>query len=113
MEIVSPSVRARKGGEELEIDVLSYANSDINEVYIVEVKSHLREEGIKQLVNTIDKFRSFFPEHKDKKVYGILAAVEMSERLKEKVMSEGFYAARIRDEVVSLDVPAQFHAKAF
>ena len=113
MEIVSPSVRARKGGEELEIDVLSYANSDINEVYIVEVKSHLREEGIKQLVNTIHKFRSFFPEHKDKKVYGILAAVEMSERLKEKVMSEGFYAARIRDEVVSLDVPAQFHAKAF
>ena len=78
MEVVSPSVRVKKGGEELEIDVLSYANSSLNEVYVVEVKSHLREEGIDQLCNIMERFRYFFPEHKDKKVFGILAAVEMS-----------------------------------
>ena len=113
MEVVSPSVRVKKGGEEIEVDVLSYANSSLNEAYVVEVKSHLREEGIEQLSNIIKKFRHFFPEHKDKKVFGILAAVEMSDLLREKVLNKGFYAAKISDEVFSLDVPAQFQAKAY
>ncbi|MBT4080938.1 MAG: DUF3782 domain-containing protein [Gammaproteobacteria bacterium] len=113
MEVVSPSVRVKKGGEELEIDVLSYANSSLNEVYVVEVKSHLREEGIDQLCNIMERFRYFFPEHKDKKVFGILAAVEMSGRLREQVLAKGFYAAKISDEVFSLDIPAQFTPKSF
>ena len=122
MEAVSPSVRVRKEGREIEVDVLAYANSTINEAYVVEVKSHLREEGIEQLSNTIDQFRFFFPEHKDKKLFGILAAVEtpqrkcpwgMSDSLKQKVLDKGFYAAKISDEVFSLDVPVQFQPKEF
>ena len=113
MEVVSPSVRVKKGDEELEIDVLSYANSTLNEVYVVEVKSHLRDEGVDQLLDIVSRFRHFFPEHKDKKLYGIMAAVEMSNRLKERVLSKGFYAAKISDEVFSIDVPAQFQPKAY
>ena len=113
MEVVSPSVRVKKGDEELEVDVLSYANSTLNEVYVVEVKSHLRDDGIDQLSGIVNRFRHFFPEHKDKKLYGIMAAVEMSNRLKERVLSKGFYAAKISDEVFSIDVPAQFHPKAY
>ena len=113
MEVVSPSVRVKKGDEELEIDVLSYANGTLNEVYVVEVKSHLRDEGVDQLLDIVSRFRHFFPEHKDKKLYGIMAAVEMSNRLKERVLSKGFYAAKISDEVFSIDVPAQFQPKAY
>ena len=113
MEVVSPSVRVKKGDEELEIDVLSYANGTLNEVYVVEVKSHLRDEGVDQLLDIVSRFRHFFPEHKDKKLYGIMAAVEMSSRLKERVLSKGFYAAKISDEVFSIDVPAQFQPKAY
>jgi len=113
MEIVTPSVRAKKGEKQLEIDVLAYANSAINEVYVVEVKSPLREEGIDQLSTTIEQFRFFFPEHNEKKLFGILAAVEMSDSLKQKVLDKGFYAAKISDEVFSLDVPIQFQPKVF
>ncbi|MEB3310858.1 MAG: DUF3782 domain-containing protein, partial [Snowella sp.] len=35
MEIISPSVRASKEGQHLEIDVLAYANGNINTAYIV------------------------------------------------------------------------------
>lgn len=49
MEVISPSVRVSKKGMNAEIDVLAYTNSAINEVYVVEVKSHLREEAITQL----------------------------------------------------------------
>jgi len=113
MEVISPSVRVKKDNEEIEIDVLAYANSVINEVYIVEVKSHLREEGITQLQHMIQKFRHFFPEHKDKKLYGILAAVDMSNKLKQRVLSLGFYTANIKEDIFTLDTPHDFHAKSY
>jgi len=111
MEIISPSVRASKGGDHLEIDVLAYANSGINKAYVVEVKSHPREESITQLKTLLQKFRTFFPEHKDKKLYGILAAVDWSDSLKQQVLQEGLYVARIHDEVFELDTPADFVPK--
>lgn len=113
MEVISPSVRVSKNGLDAEIDVLAYANSAINEAYVVEVKSHLREEGISQLKEIMDNFRLFFPEHKDKKIYGIIAAVDISEALKKQVLDAGFYVARIQDETFSLDTPQGFKAKAF
>ncbi|MDY7048254.1 MAG: DUF3782 domain-containing protein, partial [Microcystis panniformis WG22] len=44
MEVISPSVRVSKDGQHLEIDVLAYTNGELNTAYIVEVKSHAREE---------------------------------------------------------------------
>ncbi len=113
METVTPRARVRKDGEEMEIDVLAYANSSVNEAYVVEVKSKLREDGILQMQQIMRRFDRFFPEHKDKKVYGILAAVDMSKGMRKKVMEAGFYAARVCNDVFSLDVPKNFHPKAF
>jgi hypothetical protein len=113
MEVVSPSVRVSKRGEHLEIDVLAYANSSINEVYVVEVKSHLREESLQQIKEILQRFREFFPEHRDKKVFGILAAVDMSAAVRQRVLEAGVYVARIRDEIFDLDVPASFQPKAY
>ncbi len=113
MEVISPSVRVSKQGEHMEIDVLAYANSEVNEAYVVEVKSHAREESIVQLRNILERFRRFFPEHKDKAVFGILAAVDLPAELRERVLKAGFYVARIHDEVFELDVPANFKPKAY
>ncbi len=113
MEVISPSVRIHKNGEDMEIDVLAYANSTINEVYIVEVKSHVREESIRQLQKIIQNFERFFPEHKDKKVFGILAAVDIPATLRKRILDLGFYAARIKEDIFSLDVPKGFKAKAY
>ncbi|QUS59981.1 DUF3782 domain-containing protein [Synechocystis sp. PCC 7338] len=111
MEIISPSVRVSKAGQHLEIDVLAYASGDINAAYVVEVKSHPREEFITQLKKLLQKFRTFFPEHKNKKLYGILAAVDWSPNLKELVLSEGLYVARIHDEVFELEIPPDFQPR--
>lgn len=113
MEVVSPSVRVSKQGQHMEIDVLAYANGDINEAYVVEVKSHAREEAIDQLRSILERFRRVFPEHKDKTVYGILAAVDLSDALRERVLRAGFYTARIHDSVFDLDVPANFKPKPY
>ena len=113
MEVVSPSVRVSKNGMDAEIDVLAYSNSAINEAYVVEVKSHLREEAITQLNTLMGNFRALFPEHVNKKVFGIIAAVDMSEMLKKRVLEAGFYVARIQDETFSLESPNEFQAKCF
>ena len=113
MEIISPSVRASKNGQHLEIDVMAYANGDINTAYVVEVKSHVREEAIDQLKTILERFRYFFPEHHNKTLYGILAGVDLSADLREKILQAGFYVARIHDSVFELDTPTVFQAQAF
>lgn len=113
MEVVSPSVRVSKDGEHLEIDVLAYANGAVNAVYVVEVKSHLREEAIEQLLSILARFGHFFPEHKSKKLYGILAAVDAPAGLKEQALRQGLYLARIHDDVFELETPADFQPRCF
>ena len=113
MEVVTPSVRVSKQGRHLELDVLAYANGDINTAIVVEVKSHARQESIAQLINHLQRFREFFPEHQDKKLYGILAAVDLSNALREEVLKAGLYVARIRDEIFELDTPATFQPRTW
>jgi hypothetical protein len=113
MEVVSPSVRVSKDGKHVEIDVLAYTNGNLNTAYIVEVKSHAREESITQLKSILQRFRTFFPEHKDKQLYGILAAVDMSPDLREKTLQEGFYVARIHDQVFEFDIPENFQPQSY
>jgi len=113
MEVVSPSVRVTKEGRHLELDVLAYANGPVNAAYVVEVKSHLREEAITQLRDLLRRFREFFPEHRDKRLYGILAAVDLTPALRERVLREGFYVARIQDQVFTLDVPDGFQPRVY
>ena len=113
MEVISPSVRVSKFGEHIEIDVLSYANSAINQAYIVEVKSHPKEESIEQLTSLLKRFRVFFPEHKDKTIYGILAGVDWTTHIKERALASGFHVARIHDNVFELQSPEGFQPKAW
>lgn len=113
MEVVSPRVRVSKGGDHLEIDVLAYTNGDINQVYVVEVKSHPREEALVQMKTLLERFRDYFPEHKNKTVYGILAAVDISAALRKRVLGEGLYVARIHDNVFEMDTPDDFQPRAY
>ncbi|UXE58669.1 MAG: DUF3782 domain-containing protein [Woronichinia naegeliana WA131] len=113
MKVVSPSVRASEDGKHIEIDVLAYTNGNLNTAYIVEVKSHVKEDSITQLKSILQRFRTFFPEHKDKQLYGILAAVDMSPELREKTLQEGFYVARIHDQVFELDTPENFQPQSY
>jgi len=113
MSVVAPRIRAHRNGRSLEIDVLAYTNSDRNEACIVEVKSHLREEGLEQILKTLRDFREFFPEHAGKKVYGILAAVDLPDDVAAKALREGLYLARVRDGRFDLKVPEGFQPRAY
>jgi hypothetical protein len=112
MDVIAPRVRARNNGHSLELDVLAYSNSG-DAVFVVEVKSHLREDALDQMRRILRDFRDFFPAHRDKKVYGVIAAVDAPEELRKKVLAEGLYLARIHDGQFDLQVPDGFEPRAY
>nr|VFJ99128.1 MAG: hypothetical protein BECKLFY1418B_GA0070995_11372 [Candidatus Kentron sp. LFY] len=111
MTFILPRARIRKNGEVIEIDVLAYANEDINLVVAVEVKSRVRTEAIEQLGRLITRFRELSPEHQDKGMIGILAGVDWDRGVAEKTRMAGFLTASIRDEMFEITAPAGFEAR--
>lgn len=112
MDVIFPRARARRNGRWMEVGVLAYSHSN-DQVFVVEVRSHLREEALDELRRTLEDLREFFPEHKDKKLFGILAAVDAPDRVRDKALREGFYLARIHDGQFELQVPDGFQPHAF
>ncbi len=113
VDTISPSVRLTRDGQHLEIDVLAYANGAINAAYVVEVKSHLREKDIEQLLKILERFPAWFPEHRGKALYGILAAADIPNALIPQVLAQGLYLAQIHDDLFELQVPDDFQPRRF
>ena len=93
--------------------VTRMTNGICNEVYVVEVKSTLREEGLEQMLRILREFHDFFSGHRGKKLYGILAAVNVPDNVRNKVLKAGIYLARIHDESFEISVPESFQPRAY
>jgi hypothetical protein len=108
-----PNAKSLKDDKTLEVDVLGYSNGTIKKVVVVEVKSHLKPRDVEQVLRILEAFPSFFPEHADKKLYGMVAAVAVSKEAKEKVIEAGLYFGRIHNEQFKLTLPPHFVPKCF
>jgi hypothetical protein len=114
LDVVQPRARSRQNGRTMEIDVLAHDHpGGSKDVYIIEVKSHLTEEGIEQIKKKIDEFPKFFPWAYDRTIYGVIAAVDIPDNVRDKVLKEGLYLARISDGTFTMQVPRGFKPKAF
>ena len=104
----------RKDDHVLEFDVFGYGNGDTNLAVIVEVKSHAREKHIEQMLKQLDKARRLLPELlANKKLYGILAAVDIPDAIAKQAIKKGLYLAQIHDENFVLKVPDDFEPRVF
>jgi hypothetical protein len=113
MESIATNFQVKRGDKLMELDVFAYSNGNLNTACIVEVKSHVREEDIQQLLRQLTRLREFVPEHANKKLYGILAGVQIPEQMKERILQHGLYVAAIHDEHFTLQVPDNFQPKVF
>lgn len=113
LEVVSTNTKSQKGERELELDALGYSNGDSNTVVIVEVKSHLNEKGIEQVLKMLEEFPFFFPELAHKKRYGMIASVVASKEIKQKVAEAGLYLGIIHDQQFRLSKPKGFKPRCF
>ena len=101
-----------KNGETMELDGYGYSNTGHDTVYVVEIKSKLRRRGINQLLKTLRRFPEFFPEHRGKKLYGVLAVADVSKEVAAKALERGLYLARL-GTTVELAVPDDFKPHSF
>src|SRR2546428_14122522 len=113
MDGVALRAKSRQNGHSIEIDVMAWDNGSRNEVYLVEVKSHLTRESIDQMLKTIQQFPKFFGAHSHRTIYGVVAAVDIPDNLRAEVLKKGLYLARIHDGEFELLTPRGFKPAGF
>ncbi len=86
---VSRRVEARlPGNRHMEIDLLVV---NTIAVVLVEVKSKLRGEDIKDHLARLAEFKDFFPEYADKQILGAVAGIVIEESVDRYAMNEGLF----------------------
>jgi len=96
---VSQRVRRRLNGDTLEVDVLVENESYI---VVVEVKSSLGIEDIKEFLADLPKFKRFFPEYNDKQLYGAVAGIEIEDSADIYAYRQGLFVLAQSGETMKL-----------
>ena len=118
MEYVSPRAKKKikhpeKGTLQVEYDMMGYANSTINRVYIVEIKSKYTTAYLEKFILALEKFPLLFPEHQEKELYGILSVIDIQEDEKKEVFDSGFYLALSHNDNFQIVENESFQPKNF
>ena len=96
---VSQRMKKRLNGQTLEIDVLV---TNENHVLVVEVKSSLGVNDVKDLMDDLNRFRGFFPEYAQKQLYGAVAGIEIEEGADKYAYRQGLFVLAQTGEAVSI-----------
>lgn len=96
---VSQRVKKKLNGNIMEIDVLV---TNENHVLVVEVKSSLGVSDVKDLIKDLSKFREFFPEYQQKKLYGAVAGIELEENADKYAYRQGLFVLTESGENITI-----------
>ena len=105
---VSQRMKKRLNGQTLEIDVLV---TNENHVLVVEVKSSLGVNDVKDLMEDLQQFREFFPEYAQKQLYGAVAGIEIEEGADRYAYRQGLFVLTQAGETVSILNNSDFEPK--
>jgi len=110
IERISQRVRVRKQGGEMEIDILG-----INGEYavLVEVKSTLSPEDVKEFIEKVKKFKKFFPEYADRKTVGAVAGIVMESDADKFAYQQGLFVIAQKGDSVKIINSSRFKPKIF
>ena len=107
---VSQRVKKRLEGKTLEIDVLV---TNEHHVLVVEVKSSLGVEHLKELIEDLRQFRQFFPEYNQKQLYGAVAGIEIEEGADKYAYRQGLFVLAQKGEAVAILNELDFQPKGW
>ena len=107
---VSQRIKKRLTGKTLEIDVMV---TNENHVLVVEVKSTLGVDDVKDLIKDLTQFHEFFPEYKQKQLYGAVAGIEIEEGADKYAYRQGLFVLAQSGETVAILNNLDFQAKVW
>ena len=107
---VSQRVRRRLNGNTLEVDVL--VENEFH-VLVVEVKSSLGVEDIKEFLSDLPQFRQFFPEYAHKQLYGAVAGIEIEDSADIYAYRRGLFVLAQSGETVDITNSKDFQPRVW
>jgi len=88
------NVERRKGEKREEFDVIAVCEE---KVFLIEVKSTLRQEHAEHIKEKAERFRELFPEHAHKDLVLILASLNVRKEVLDRLTKEGIYAMAYKE----------------
>jgi hypothetical protein len=110
VHMVSRRVLKRKDGDTLEIDVLVV---NLGHVVMVEVKSSLRVDDVKELLEDLRRFRHFFPEYADHQLHGAVAGMRIEEGADRFAYRQGLFVLAQTGDSMRILNDAAFEPKSW
>jgi hypothetical protein len=107
----SPPPRRIKN-KEYEIDLLCpSALNGKNVLIVIEAKSYLNQQKVKDFIEKLKRFHEFFPEYGKIEVIGGVAGIRLASGIKTLVLKEGIYLFSVSHEVMKSLTPPGFKPK--
>ena len=100
----------RRGGESYEVDILA-VNGE--EIVVVEVKTTLRPEDVRRFRSKLGRFKEWWPEYRDRKVYGAMAFLQAADGVALHAERQGFFVIRATGDSASIVNAADFEPRVF
>ena len=107
---IFPRVRKVIGGKPLEIDLLVANTVD---AVLVEVKSQLQVEDVRNHLTRLSDFKSYFPRYANCQVYGAVAGIVVESKADQFAMKQGLFVIEQSGETVRLANDEQFQPKVW
>lgn len=107
---VHPGVEANRNGEGIEIDLL-VVNDGV--LVAVECKSKLTREHVDEHLARMEKLKRLLPSYRDHAALGAVAAMVITDAVKEYAHSQGLYVLYQNGESVEVSHPAGFAPRAW
>jgi hypothetical protein len=85
---VFPRIKQQRNGNQMEIDLM-LKNDDV--VVVVEVKTTLKVDHVREFLEQINRFEDFFPEYKGRRIYGAVAGVNIEEKSDRFAYQQGLF----------------------
>jgi hypothetical protein len=95
----------KDNGHSFEIDLLGVTEESC---YVVEIKSHLKDEHIEQTIKKIELLNKYSAMFKTFKKYGIIVATKHTEESVKRVINNGLYFISTSDDLAKLKIPKGF-----
>ncbi|MDE2848993.1 MAG: hypothetical protein OXP74_00115 [Acidobacteriota bacterium] len=100
----------RRGGESYEVDIMA-VNGE--EIVVVEVKTTLRPEDVRRFRSKLVSFKEWWPEYRDRKVYGAMAFLQASDDVALHAERQGFFVIRATGDSASIVNAEDFEPRVF
>ncbi len=101
-------IKGQANGETMEIDVLV---TNQNHTLVVEVKSRLSVQDVKDFIEDLQSFRNFFPEYDKKHLYGAVAGMDIEAGADKYAYRQGLFVLAQNGDTITMLNGEQFQPK--